>query len=35
MESTEGSAFLKSVIRRLFMVLEKEYKKHKGLVHET
>ncbi|KAL6592371.1 hypothetical protein ACP70R_049424 [Stipagrostis hirtigluma subsp. patula] len=35
MESAAASAFLRSVMGRLFLVLEKEYNKHKGLAHET
>jgi hypothetical protein len=35
MESAAASAFVKSVMGRLFMVLEKEYNKHKGLAHGT
>uniref|UniRef100_A0A0A8XUN6 NB-ARC domain-containing protein n=1 Tax=Arundo donax TaxID=35708 RepID=A0A0A8XUN6_ARUDO len=34
MESAAASAFLKIVMGRLFLVLEKEYNKHKGLAHE-
>ncbi|TVU49939.1 hypothetical protein EJB05_01284, partial [Eragrostis curvula] len=34
MESAAASAFLKSVMGRLFLVLEKEYNKHKGLAQE-
>lgn len=35
MESAAASAFMKSVMGRLFMVLEKEYNKQKGLRQET
>jgi ATPase subunit of ABC transporter with duplicated ATPase domains len=35
MESAAASAFLKSVMGRLFLVLEKEYNKHRGLAQET
>ncbi|XP_047049672.1 disease resistance protein RGA4-like [Lolium rigidum] len=35
MESAAASAFLKSVMGRLFQVLEKEYNKQKGLRQET
>uniref|UniRef100_A0ACD5XUQ8 Uncharacterized protein n=1 Tax=Avena sativa TaxID=4498 RepID=A0ACD5XUQ8_AVESA len=35
MESAAASAFLKSVMGRLFQVLEKEYSKQKGLRQET
>ncbi|XP_062194026.1 disease resistance protein RGA4-like [Phragmites australis] len=35
MESAAASAFLKSVMGRLFLVLEKEYNKHKGLAQAT
>ncbi|KAK3133090.1 hypothetical protein QOZ80_6AG0532020 [Eleusine coracana subsp. coracana] len=35
MESAVASAFLKSVMGRLFLVLEKEYNKHKTLAQET
>jgi hypothetical protein len=35
MESAAASAFLKSVMGRLFLVLEKEYNKHRGHALET
>nr|BBF89600.1 NBS-NBS-LRR type disease resistance protein-like [Oryza glaberrima] len=35
MEFAAASALLKSVMGRLFMALEKEYSKHKGLAQET
>ncbi|XP_015693092.2 disease resistance protein RGA4-like [Oryza brachyantha] len=35
MESAAASAFLKAVMGRLFMALEKEYNKHKGLSQEA
>ncbi|KAG8090326.1 hypothetical protein GUJ93_ZPchr0011g28927 [Zizania palustris] len=35
MESAAASAFLKAVMGRLFMAMEKEYTKHKGLAQET
>ncbi|EEE64108.1 hypothetical protein OsJ_18939 [Oryza sativa Japonica Group] len=35
MESAVASAFLKAVMGRLFMALEKEYSKHKGLAQEA
>uniref|UniRef100_A0A453LIH4 Disease resistance N-terminal domain-containing protein n=2 Tax=Aegilops tauschii TaxID=37682 RepID=A0A453LIH4_AEGTS len=35
MESAVASAFLKSVMGRLFQVLEKEYNKQKGLRQDT
>nr|ALO70070.1 NBS-LRR-like resistance protein [Oryza sativa] len=35
MESAAASAFLKTVMGRLFMALEKEYNKHRGLAQET
>ncbi|TVU09144.1 hypothetical protein EJB05_42585, partial [Eragrostis curvula] len=35
MESAAASAFLKIVMGRLFLVLEKEYSKNKGLAQET
>lgn len=35
MEAAAASAFLKSVMGRLFMVLEKEYNKHKSLAQES
>ncbi|KAJ1289258.1 hypothetical protein BS78_02G150500 [Paspalum vaginatum] len=35
MESAAASAFLKSVMGRLFLLLEKEYNKHRGLAQET
>ncbi|KAG8090321.1 hypothetical protein GUJ93_ZPchr0011g28857 [Zizania palustris] len=35
MESAAASAFLKAVMGRLFMAMEKEYNKHKGLAQET
>ncbi|CAN6338817.1 unnamed protein product [Urochloa humidicola] len=35
MESAAVNAFLKSVMGRLFLLLEKEYNKHRGLSHEA
>ncbi|CAL4898112.1 unnamed protein product [Urochloa decumbens] len=35
MESAAASAFLKSVMGRLFLLLEKEYSKHRDLARET
>jgi hypothetical protein len=35
MESAAASAFLKSVMGRLFVLLEKEYNKHRGLAQEA
>ncbi|KAF2912159.1 hypothetical protein DAI22_11g235400 [Oryza sativa Japonica Group] len=35
MESAAASAFLKTVMGRLFMALEKEYNKHRGLAQES
>ncbi|KAL5204341.1 hypothetical protein ABZP36_009212 [Zizania latifolia] len=35
MESAAASAFLKAVMGRLFIAMEKEYNKHKGLAQET
>ncbi|KAL6846364.1 hypothetical protein ACP4OV_023812 [Aristida adscensionis] len=35
MESAAASAFLKCVMGRLFLALEKEYNKHRGLAHDT
>uniref|UniRef100_A0A0D9XVF3 NB-ARC domain-containing protein n=1 Tax=Leersia perrieri TaxID=77586 RepID=A0A0D9XVF3_9ORYZ len=35
MESAAASAFLKAVMGRLFMALEKEYNKHRSLTQET
>nr|ALO70071.1 NBS-LRR-like resistance protein [Oryza sativa] len=35
MESAAASAFLKTVMGRLFMTLEKEYNKHRGLAQES